>query len=154
MSGMSLIVKNITRLVAGFITLFGIYIVLYGHVTPGGGFSGGVIMAGALVLVMLAFGEEFSRRVFPHGAAEAGDCLGALAFLAVGVLGYCVGTFFANFMERGEVGSLFSAGTILVSNLAIGVKVGAGLFGAFLALAMFRRAGETGHGPGLLPEDQ
>ena len=43
--GMSLIVKTITRLTVGLILLFGIYIVLHGHLSPGGGFAGGVIIA-------------------------------------------------------------------------------------------------------------
>ena len=75
MRGMSLIVKNATRLVAGFIALFGAYIVLYGHVTPGGGFAGGVIVAGGLVLVVLAFGEEFSRRVISHEVVRTSESL-------------------------------------------------------------------------------
>ena len=54
--GMSLIVKNTARLVAGFIAVFGIYIALTGHLSPGGGFAGGVILAAAAVLVILAFG--------------------------------------------------------------------------------------------------
>jgi multicomponent Na+:H+ antiporter subunit B len=146
MQGMSLIVKNMTRLVAGFIAMFGVYIVLYGHVTPGGGFAGGVILAGGLVLIVLAFGEEFSRSVLPHDVAKVADSVGALGFLGVALLGYVGGWFFANFLERGAVGSLWSAGWLPVSNLAIGVKVGAGLFGVFLALAMFRRRGEPRQG--------
>jgi len=139
MHGMSLIVKNITRLVAGFIAIFGVYIVLYGHVSPGGGFAGGVILAGALVLIVLAFGEEYSRKVFPHDVATMSDALGAFGFLLVAIFGYMVGGFFVNFLPRGQVGNLFSAGTIPISNLAIGIKVGAGLFGVFLTLALFRR---------------
>jgi len=139
MHGMSLIVKNITRLVAGFIAIFGVYIVLYGHVSPGGGFAGGVILAGALVLIVLAFGEEYSRKVFPHDVAKTSDALGALGFLLVAIFGYMVGGFFVNFLPRGQVGNLFSAGTIPISNLAIGIKVGTGLFGVFLTLALFRR---------------
>lgn len=146
MRGMSLIVKNTTRLVAGFIALFGAYIVLYGHVTPGGGFAGGVIVAGALVLVVLAFGERFSREVISHEVVRASDAAGALAFLGVALFGYLVpnaGAFFANFPDwLGTPGNLLSAGTIPISNMAIGVKVGAGLFGVFLALALFRRHGE------------
>ena len=143
MPGMSLIVKNITRLVAGFIALFGAYIVLYGHVTPGGGFAGGVILAGALALVVLAFGEEFSRQVVPHEWARVADSAGALAFLGVAFLGYLAGAFFANLPDLlGTVGDLRSAGMIPLSNLAIGLKVGSGLFGVFLVLALFRRRGE------------
>jgi len=139
MQGMSLIVKNITRVVAGFIVLFGAYIVLYGHVTPGGGFTGGVILAGGLALVVLAFGEEFARNVLTHEVAKVADSMGALLFLLVAVLGFAGGVFFTNFLPAGTVGSLMSAGTIPISNLGIGIKVGAGLFGAFLALAAFRR---------------
>ena len=47
--GLSLIVKNITRLLSAFILLYGIYVVLYGHVSPGGGFTGGVILAAGLL---------------------------------------------------------------------------------------------------------
>lgn len=154
MQGMSLIVKNVTRLVAGFIALFGVYIVLYGHVTPGGGFAGGVILAGGLVLVVLAFGEEFSRSVLSHNIARTADSVGALGFLAVALIGYIGGAFFANFLERGTVGSLWSAGWIPLSNLAIGVKVGAGLFGVFLALALFRRSDEPRHGQTALAEEE
>ena len=56
MKGMTLIVKTITALLIGFITLFGFYIVLTGHISPGGGFAGGVILAAGLLLVILAFG--------------------------------------------------------------------------------------------------
>jgi multicomponent Na+:H+ antiporter subunit B len=115
-------------------------------VTPGGGFAGGVIVAGALVLVVLAFGERFSREVIKHEVVRASDSAGALAFLGVALFGYLApnaNAFFANFQDfLGTPGSLLSAGTIPISNLAIGVKVGAGLFGVFLALALFRRRGE------------
>jgi len=141
MQGMSLIVKNMTRLVAGFIALFGIYDIIYGHVEPGGGFSGGVILAASMVLVVLAFGEEFSRRVLSVDVARVTTSLAALVFLAVGLGGYMVGKFFTNFLGRGEVGELASAGTLGISSLAVGIEVGAGLFGVFVALAMFRRTG-------------
>ena len=143
MQGMTLIVKTIARLVAGFIALFAVYIVLYGHVTPGGGFAGGVILAGALVLVVLAFGEEFSRRVLPQGVVHVADGLAALVFVLVALFGYAAGAFFENFPGEGHTGTLISAGTIPISNMAIGIKVAAGVFGVFLALALFRRRGET-----------
>ena len=141
MQGMSPIVKNMTRLVAGFIVLFGVYIVLYGHVTPGGGFAGGVILAGGLALVVLAFGEKFARKALTHEAAKTADSIGAMLFLLVALLGYAGGVFFTNLLPVGEVGKLFSAGIIAPCNIAIGIKVGAGLFGVFVALAVFRRAG-------------
>jgi len=137
--GLSLIVKNITRLLSAFILLYGVYIVLYGHVSPGGGFTGGVILAAGLVLVILAFGRKTTSRMISEQAAAVADSMGALLFLLVALLGFAWGGgFFANFPNRGTPGQLYSAGTIAVSNLAIGVKVGAALFGVVLALSMFR----------------
>ena len=58
MEGMSTIVKRIAPLLAGLIFLYGIYIILHGHLTPGGGFAGGAIIAGAFILLILAFGSS------------------------------------------------------------------------------------------------
>jgi multicomponent Na+:H+ antiporter subunit B len=137
-AGMSVIVKTITRLVASFILLFGIYIVLYGHVTPGGGFAGGVIVACSLILMLLAFGKRFVLGLISERAATLWDCVGALAFLLLAVAGYFGGTFFLNLFSKGQPFHLFSAGIIPLCNVAIGVKVGACLFGVFFALAAFR----------------
>lgn len=136
--GMSPIVKTVTRLATSFITLYGVYVVLYGHVSPGGGFAGGAIIAAGLILLLLAFGRERTEQIITHGAALKWDSGGALAFLAVATLGYVAGTFFINFLDAGEPYKLASGGIIPISNAAIGAKVGAGLFGVFLALAVFR----------------
>jgi len=139
---MSLIVKSITRLLTGFIVIFGIYLVVYGQVSPGGGFSGGVILACAFILLTLAFGKDFSLRIFSRKGASIWDCFGAALFLLIAVLGLKVGLFFQNWAASGEPFDLISGGTILYSNIAIGIKVSACLFGVFIALAIFRR-GET-----------
>ena len=55
MKGMTIIVKTISSWIKVLIFLFGIYIILFGHLTPGGGFAGGVILASSYVLLMLAF---------------------------------------------------------------------------------------------------
>ncbi len=138
--GMSLIVKTVTRLVASFIVLFGVYVALSGHVSPGGGFAGGAIIAGGLILVLLAFGRHETHRLVTHRMALAWDCGGACAFLAISLLGYLAGGYFLNFLTTGEPFTLASAGTIPLSNAAIGAKVGGALFGVFLALAVFRPA--------------
>jgi multisubunit Na+/H+ antiporter MnhB subunit len=135
---MSLIVKTVARLAVSFITVFGIYIVLYGHVSPGGGFAGGTILAAGLILLLLAFGRERTRHIVTHDAVMTWDSAGALGFLAVAALGYVAGGFFFNFLSGGHPYHLASAGTIPLSNVAIGAKVGAGLFGMFWALAAFR----------------
>ena len=142
--GMTPIVQNTSRLICGFITVFGIYIALTGHLTPGGGFAGGVILAAAAVLVVLSFGREATTRLITGRACHVADGVGAFAFLAVALLGYLAGSFFVNFVPIGRVHSLASGGTIPLSNLAILIKVGAGLAGAFLALSAFRLTGGPG----------
>ena len=65
MKGMTIIVKTVSSWVKVLIVLFGIYIILFGHLTPGGGFAGGVILASSYVLIMLAFGKEFVQKDLP-----------------------------------------------------------------------------------------
>jgi len=137
---MTLIVKTVGRLVINFILLFGIYIILYGHLTPGGGFPGGVIVATAFILLMLSFGRRTALRTFGDLAASMLDNIGALAFLTVALLGFVGGYFFLNFIGRGTPFQLFSACAIPLSNIAIGLKVSASLYGVFVALAIFGKA--------------
>lgn len=141
MKGMTIIVKTISSWVKVLIFLFGIYIVIFGHLTPGGGFAGGVILASSYVLLMLAFGREFAEQNLSLPAASKLDCLGALLFSLIAILGIVLGgSFFVNFLYQkylpGTPLQLISAGTIPLSNLAIGLKVGASLFLVVLALSI------------------
>jgi len=138
MKGMSLIVRTITRLLVGFILVYGAHIVLYGHLTPGGGFAGGVMLACALILLVLAFGMKAALDIVSENAASAWDCIGALLFLLIALLGFTGQYFFKNFADKGTPFDLISAGTLMWSNIAIGIKVGACLFLVFLVLAVFR----------------
>lgn len=134
-SGMSLIVKTVTRLTFGLILLFGVYISFHGHLSPGGGFAGGVILALAFAHLTLAFGKEVALKKLSVSAASFVEGLGGVIFLSVAVLGFVGGYFFFNFLGKGNHFDLFSAGTIPVYNVAaISLKVGAGLFAVFLAL--------------------
>ena len=63
MKGMTIIVKKTTQLIAGLIFMYGIYVIIHGHLTPGGGFAGGVIVAGSLILVTQALGGDFLKLV-------------------------------------------------------------------------------------------
>ncbi len=139
MKGLTLIVKTITDFVVAFIVIFGAYIVLYGHLTPGGGFAGGVIIACAFILLLLAQGKEVAFSRLGERTAHVLDSAGALAFLTIGWLGVTGGYFFMNIFGRGEQFRLMSAGMILPINIAIAFKVGTSLFLVFSALAIFRR---------------
>ena len=142
MGGMSQLVKDAARLFAGFILTFGLYIVTYGHLTPGGGFAGGVITAGGFVLLVLAYGKAEGA----FGIDRLGhllDPVGALIFLLVACLGFPAGVLFKNYLlpltRPGEY-TVLGGGTVLLSNVAIGLKVWMGVACVFLGLSVFRRA--------------
>ena len=142
MKGMTLIVKTVTRWVKVFIFLYGAYIVITGHLSPGGGFAGGVIIACSYMLLTLAYGKDFAFGRFGLRVAGHLDSAGALIFLAVALFGLGIGgVFFSNFLVTrypGEAFTLLGAGTILISNIAIGLKVAASLFLVFAVLSVLR----------------
>ena len=141
--GMSVIVKTVTRLTVGLILLYGIYILSHGHVSPGGGFAGGVIIALSFIHLMLAYGKEMALKKIPSAAVSFFEGFGAIMFLAIALLGFTGGYFFLNFLPKGEPFRLFSAGIIPLCNIAISLKVGAGLFAIFIALVLLKFEGEN-----------
>jgi multisubunit Na+/H+ antiporter MnhB subunit len=139
--GMSPIVKTVNRWLKGLILLYGIWMVLYGHLTPGGGFPGGVVIAAAFILITLAEGQREATKHLGKSVAMEMDSVGALIFLAVALLGILTaGVFFRNFISTGE-GSFFkllSSGVIPICNIGIGLKVGTSLFMVFVILSAVR----------------
>jgi multicomponent Na+:H+ antiporter subunit B len=108
----------------GPVLVLAAYIVIHGHLTPGGGFSGGVIGAGALLLAYAAGQRVRLRRVGSIAALETAEAIGAGGFAALAIGGLlAVGATLQNFLALGTEGMLLSAGTIPVGNLAIGVEV-------------------------------
>jgi len=138
--GMSTIVGTVTHWVCGFIILYGAYIVLYGHLSPGGGFAGGVILACGFMLLMLAYGKRRLVAALPLSTASVLDCVGALGFWLLAVLGLLIGggVFFKNFIPHGVRFRLCSAGIIPLANIAIAVKVCASLVLVLVALSVLR----------------
>jgi len=140
MEGMSTIVKKVTQLLAGIIFIYGIYIVLHGHITPGGGFAGGVIIAGAFILLILAFGSSalnLKKEVAGTSNTESVAIL-MVVILALMALLFGAKVFFSNFLAKGEPGELLSAGVIPLYNIFIGIEVAGAILTIFLALVIFK----------------
>jgi multicomponent Na+:H+ antiporter subunit B len=123
--------------------LIGLYIVAHGHQTPGGGFQGGVILATALLLTYLSADYETMRRVGPIALIELAEGLGAAGFGLIGLSGLVAGgAFFENELGAGVPGELLSAGTIPLSNAAVGLAVTGGfafMLSEFLQQTLTRR---------------
>ncbi|MBP9149100.1 MAG: sodium:proton antiporter [Rhodoferax sp.] len=113
------------RFLTPLIMLLGVYVFVNGHLTPGGGFQGGAIVASGSLLLLLAD----PLRHFSHRLIAALESIAGLAYVGIGLLGILLaGGFLDNrFLPIGELGALFSAGAIPVIYSLIGLKVGAEL---------------------------
>jgi multicomponent Na+:H+ antiporter subunit B len=117
-------VKTATMGLVGPMVVFGLYVVLHGQVTPGGGFQGGVILATAPLLVYLAGDFKSFKRIAAHGLLELAEALGIVGFVGVGLLGLIIGgCFLRNVLPLGTTASVLSSGTILALNICSALAV-------------------------------
>ncbi len=140
MKGMTVIVKKTTQLIVGMIFLYGIYVMVHGHLTPGGGFAGGVILAGSFILLILAFGSDFIKLVHDESGSTLIENMAILIVLFLSVSGLLIGTrvFFLNWLPKGTTGELISAGLLPLYNIFVGIEVAASILTIFLALIIFK----------------
>jgi multicomponent Na+:H+ antiporter subunit B len=105
-------------------SVLAVYLVLHGALTPGGGFQGGVVLAGALLLAYLAGSTVRGGRLSPIEGMELAKGLGAASFVAIATGGLIfAAAFFENFLPLGTAGNLLSAGTYMPLNIAVGLEV-------------------------------
>lgn len=107
--------------------LVGLDIVAHGHVTPGGGFQGGIMLATAVHLVYVAGRYRSLEQLRPMPLFENGEAAGIAAFAALGFAGLGIaGSYLANVLPFGTFGQILSAGTVPLLNIAVGLAVGSG----------------------------
>lgn len=130
-AGLSLLVRRSVAYLAALFLLFPIYIVFHGHLSPGGGFQGGVSLAVLLILLAVVFGTRRAAYAVGLKRLHATESLSAAAFLSIGLIGVFQGLpYLANAsagFPRGEAGTLLSGGVIPLLNIVIGIKVASGL---------------------------
>lgn len=109
------------RILLPFIVLIGVYIVAHGHLSPGGGFPGGVLIATAIFILLLT-GQV---SVMPHGLLNVLEALAGLGFIGLGALGFMGDnpSFLTNVLPKGQFMTLFSAGFIPFIYAMVGIKV-------------------------------
>jgi multicomponent Na+:H+ antiporter subunit B len=124
--------------VVDIVFLVGLYVLIHGYVTPGGGFQGGVVLAAALALVYVAGGYRSYKRLAPTKVVDAVEGAGAGAFALVGTAALALGLAFLTNLLTGSLGvprTLTSGGSIGILNTSAGVAVAAAfvlLFNEFL----------------------
>jgi multicomponent Na+:H+ antiporter subunit B len=108
--------------------LVGAYVVLHGHISPGGGFQGGVVLATGLHFAYLAGDLGVLSRMRPVPVFEVAEAAGAGAFVVVGLAAMATGAaFLSNVLPHGTFTSLLSAGTVPLLNMAVGLEVASAL---------------------------
>lgn len=134
-----IIVQVVTRTMIPYLQLYGLYIILYGHNSPGGGFAGGTVIASSLILYVLAFGIDDADLRLSGSLARIIESCGALAYVGIGLSGIALG---ANFLSNkgagfplGIPGRVFSGGTIVLLTISIGLKVASTMITLFTNVA-------------------
>ena len=143
---MSKIVRTITNLLIPFILMFGAYIIIHGHITPGGGFQGGAVFASGIALVIVAHNSSKVQKYLKESHLSIIESSGALMFIGLAFAGLAVSFFFniligsPIFGQIPPVGSnpgfIWTAGVIPLMNIAVGLKVIAGLSAIVLVMAL------------------
>lgn len=137
--GSSKIIKTIAQKLFPFIVLFGFYLISHGHLSPGGGFQGGVVLGTAIILLALSHSIEQTEKKFRSRWLNMLEKLGILTLIFLGFLGIFFGySFLGNFLPLGKPGQIASGGLMLLFNIAIGIKVAAGVSVIFYALVRYR----------------
>ena len=157
MSQGSVILKLISLPISIILICLGIMTILGGHITPGGGFQGGAMIASGIILSVLVYGVGNSPLELSHLYVEVFESVGALGFIVFGLIGlfvggfylYNVGTDFLNIIPQ-AIQSVFhypdvtNAGVIPYLNIFVGLKVFVGLASIAIAFAGFKKIVEEG----------
>ncbi|NOR86193.1 MAG: sodium:proton antiporter [Bacteroidales bacterium] len=119
------ILDTATQVLTPIIMLLGIYIFMNGHLTPGGGFQGGAVIASAVLLMLLAS----PKMKISHKIIGTIETISGVSFVLIGVLGIVIGGGFLDnsIMSLGTFGTLLSAGAIPIIYIFVRLKVGAEL---------------------------
>lgn len=131
---MSRIVRTMTTLIFGFIMVYGFYVIAHGHLSPGGGFQGGAIVASAFALLLVTYGTNQIQNFLSKDLFSLIESTGLVLFNAFGFLGIGTTYFYNCVSNSGGVfgsptviginsGNLNTGGTIALMNMAVGLEV-------------------------------
>ena len=123
------IIKCGTDKVIPFIFMYMFYVTLHGHLSPGGGFQGGVLMVAAIAFIYMGYGYEGTAKCINRGFLHKFEGFASIAYIFFAMLGVFGGAYFCEnvLFDHGNIGDLYSTGTILYMNVTVGAKVLAGV---------------------------
>lgn len=123
------VLRNASKFLLPLIILFGLYIIIHGHLSPGGGFQGGSVIATGVLMFYLSF-VSFKENPLKYTFIET---LSGFSYIFIGLLSIIfMGFFLGNFLKTGTIGNIISAGIIPILYFFIGLKVSAELSSTLL----------------------
>jgi multicomponent Na+:H+ antiporter subunit B len=126
-AGASDALRSLALLLVPVGVALGVYVVVHGALTPGGGFQGGVVLAAGPIALVVAGRYAALTRVAPRWAIEALDALGAAGYALLGIGGLVFASLYLqNFLPLGTPGHLLSAGFMPLNSIAVGLEVTGG----------------------------
>lgn len=131
------VLQTVAKILVPVIAVFGIYVVLNGHLSPGGGFSGGAIIGAAIIMYLNAFGFEKTEKFFTEKVYKRVS-VAALAFYALAkcYAFFCGANHLDSHISKGIAGRIISAGLILPLDIAVGCVVACTMYAFYV---MFRK---------------
>jgi energy-converting hydrogenase B subunit I len=143
---MSKVVRTITRLITPAVLIFGLYVIMHGHVTSGGGFQGGAVFASAAALLLVAFGSERVKHDLKIPDLTAISVSGAVLFIGLGFAGIATTFFYNLFVGSPLFGhvptfgpaheDIWTGGVIPLMNIGVALNVVAGLAAVMVVMAI------------------
>ncbi len=142
--GLSVLARAASLFYSPCVIIFGIYIIIHGHLSPGGGFQGGVILASVVLIHLVVFGEHTVAKYLDYKKLAIIESISLLLFIGIGLIPIFTGNTFltnlASVFPQGVPGELYSAGNISLLNIATGSKVAASV--AIILLSMTKKLEE------------
>lgn len=136
----STLVQAGAKVIFPFTIMLGAYIFIHGHLTPGGGFQGGAIIATGFLLMLVSYRKFFIE----HNALTWIEAIAGSTFVILGLLGLFFANnhnFLENFLPTGKLNDLLSGGIIGIIYVAVGFKVGAEITGILDTLLTVKETG-------------
>lgn len=129
----NIVVELACRIMAPFILLFGFYVLVHGHLSPGGGFQGGAILAATIILLRLSLGKKRTSRKFPTNLAIILGAIGLLIYAGIGVAAFLCGGRYLDYAYL-PIPGVTEAYRRYLGILFIEVGVFLGVFGIMLTI--------------------
>ena len=150
---LSKMVRTVANQLIVFIVIFGLYVIAHGQVTPGGGFQGGAVIVSGVVMLLVALNASELKKSLRESRLSIMESTGALIFAALAFAGIAT-AFFYNLLVGTPIfghvpptganpGDIWTGGVVPLMNLAVGIKVVAGLSAVVLAMALFSSGEEV-----------